>query len=331
MASMSKVSNTLMHRVWNAGIAVAIVAGQIGLPVSAMAAVDSTCLQNANRERATTLQSSYEEYAREMRQVSDTRARDEDSALRNSNTNVQQILLDRATADYEEGKREADRRLQVKLRQGESSYQTRRASCDSNFTGFNGSNYSSSAYNSYYNDPYSNNSSYNNQYYNNSYYNNSYSSSYSNSYYDYSNEYPYDSQYSDSYYRSNRSNYSSSYSNKYNNNYQYDQSTYSYPYTSHPYSNGSYYNYGSYGYPSYGQYVCPQVVMTTLRAGCGYDCQLDSSGCRRCDVSCRAPVRRTCGCAQSFKPVCGQNDVTYINACFADCAGVGIRQTGLCH
>ena len=93
----------------------------------------------------------------------------------------------------------------------------------------------------------------------------------------------------------------------------------------------SYYNnYGS-PYTTGGQYICPQVVMTTLQPGCGYACSLDSTGCRHCEVSCRRATTNDCRCAQTFRPVCGKDDITYINDCYADCADVDVRQTGVCH
>ena len=150
----------------------------------------------------------------------------------------------------------------------------------------------------------------------------------------YNTTYPYNNSYyglPDDYGSFNTYPYSTTNPYTYTNGYEYPYTNgYSYPYD---YGNNTQYynNYGS-PYTTSGQYICPQVVMTILPAGCGYDCSLDSSGCRRCTETCRNSARGSvCRCAQTFRPVCGKDDVTYINDCYADCANVDVRQTGVCH
>lgn len=155
---------------------------------------------------------------------------------------------------------------------------------------------------------------------------NSSSSGNSNSYnYQYQ-QYPYNQQqYGNQYYQYQQY-YSPYQQQSYNYNYNYNQG---YGYS----SSVQYYNNYGVQYNNNGQYICPQVVMSTLPSGCGYDCSLDSSGCRRCEISCRRSAQRTesCGCAQTFRPVCGKDGVTYTNECFADCAGVEVRKMNVCN
>lgn len=130
----------------------------------------------------------------------------------------------------------------------------------------------------------------------------------------------------------------------------YHGASYGYPYNYGSYQNQYYspyggYNYGSgYGYPyglydpygyknflNYGQY-CPQIVMTTLPNGCGYECTRESgTGCTNCRIECRNQSDTTqCICPQVYSPVCGRDSRTYTNSCYATCANTEILYGGVC-
>jgi hypothetical protein len=217
-----------------------------------------------------------------------------------------QNIINAAYQEYSYGQNQANSRLGSKVQQAWNSYYTQTAACDP--SGQQGN-------------PYQYQYSYGNQY--------QYPYNYGQYQYG-SYQYPYGTSYNQSYQYSYPYNYGS-----YNYSYPYSYGNYQYSY---PYDYSNYYNqyqvqyYSNYGvqYNSNGQYICPQVVMTTLPAGCGYDCSTDGSGCRRCDVSCRRSGDQTCRCADSFRPVCGRDGVTYTNECYADCAGVEVRKLNVC-
>jgi len=61
----------------------------------------------------------------------------------------------------------------------------------------------------------------------------------------------------------------------------------------------------------------------------------DGTFCKREDGACSADAPGVCtslpvSCSPAYEPVCGCDGTTYSNACFADVAGVPVRQTGAC-
>ncbi len=282
------------------------------LPISALAAVDQNCMKDASKNLSTELTNVYKKYSDEVRDVAKNLSDNEQKAYKETDAQTQQTILQRSRQEYAYGITEANRRLSSGVYQAWNSYYARQAICDP-----------SSPAPTYYQDP----SYTGNQYYGNSYYNNT-------SYY----QYPYSYQYGYPYaYNSYPYGYSPyTYGNQYPYGGYYQYNAYPY-YNNDPYSQGyhsgvQYYNNYGVQYTSDGRYICPQVIMSPLPAGCGYDCTLDGRGCRQCEVSCRRSQERdyNCGCAQTLRPVCGRDGVTYTNECYADCAGVEVRKLNVC-
>ncbi|HRH92960.1 MAG TPA: Kazal-type serine protease inhibitor family protein [Candidatus Peribacteria bacterium] len=302
---MMTTSNAL-HRLRGCGLTVLTAVLLLGIPASTAAAVDRNCATNASRDLSNQLGKAYDDYSEEMQQLSQQLSNRTQQAYSSSSGNgnnvvANQGVINSAYQEYSYGQNEANNRLGSKIYQAWNSYSIATSACDP-----------SAPSATPYQNPYSG-GQYQNQYYNYQYPYGGYQ------------QYPYGMSYQYNGYN-------------YGNQYQYPYNYYQqYPYDynqGYGYSTGVQY-YGNYGvqYNSNGQYICPQVVMSTLPSGCGYDCSLDSSGCRRCEVSCRRSAQRTesCGCAQTFRPVCGRDGVTYTNECFADCAGVEVRKMNVCN
>ena len=281
-----------------------------GMPMASSAAVDANCFSNASRDLSNELNSAYSDYSDEMEQITKNLSESDKKAYQNTDAQLQQNLINRSRQDYAYGQSEANRRLGSKVYQAWNTYYSKRSSCDPSAS-------SNTSY-QYQQDPYANTYPYQQSYGNPYQYPyNTYQQSYGMYQYPYNYQpYPYSSYGT---YRSPYGGYSYPYEYIYNQGYSYPSSV-------------QYYDNCGVQYNNNGQYICPQVVMTTLPSGCGYDCTLDSSGCRRCEVSCRRSAQRTetCGCAQSFRPVCGKDGVTYTNECYADCAGVEVRKMNVC-
>ncbi len=281
----------------------------LAAPPAAMA-VDRDCVNDSSEQLNEQLSQAYEDYSEEMQQLAEQlnertqMAYVSSSSSNNGNRNqvtLNQGIINAAYQEYSYGQTEANRRLGSKVQQAWNSYYAQSSACDPN-----GNQYHNAGQYQYnqYQYPYGN---YQYQYY----------------------QYPYGNYQQYQSYPYNYGNYQYQYYQPYYQQYQYQ---YYYPHYRGGASSGVQY-YADYGvqYNSNGQYICPQVVMTTLPSGCGYDCALDSSGCRRCEISCRRSVERgTCGCANSLRPVCGKDGVTYTNECQADCAGVDVRKQGVC-
>jgi len=67
-------------------------------------------------------------------------------------------------------------------------------------------------------------------------------------------------------------------------------------------------------------YECPEVLCDLY---CPNGFKQDARGCSICECN-------TCECPEIYSPVCGEDNVTYDNACFADCAGMDIAYAGEC-
>ena len=48
------------------------------------------------------------------------------------------------------------------------------------------------------------------------------------------------------------------------------------------------------------------------------------------DPACKGEARLDCVCPQNYAPVCGCDEVTYVNSCYAECAGVKSWTQGEC-
>lgn len=55
------------------------------------------------------------------------------------------------------------------------------------------------------------------------------------------------------------------------------------------------------------------------------------SNCKtKFNKSCEAVENPDCVCLQIYEPVCGCNDVTYPNSCYAECASITDYEQGEC-
>lgn len=58
---------------------------------------------------------------------------------------------------------------------------------------------------------------------------------------------------------------------------------------------------------------------------------LMSFGCEKSvSADCVANPKEDCVCIEIYKPVCGCDDITYSNACFAACSGIAVVSEGMC-
>lgn len=285
---------SMAHRVRAAGL---LLAAAVLLPAPSFAAVDNNCLSEASRTLSSELTNVYKKYSDEVQNVAKTFSQNEQKAYKETDGQLRQNILQRSRQEYAYGIAEANRRLSSGVYQAWNSYASRQSICNP-----------SAPAPQYYQDP-----QYSGYPYNNTSYYQQYTYPYSYGGYQYS--YPYSYSYPYAY-----------------GNYYYGTKPYQYYHGAAYYGGVQYYNNYGVQYTSDGRYICPQVVMSALPAGCGYDCRLDGRGCRQCEVSCRrSPDRnRQCGCAQTLRPVCGRDGVTYTNECFADCAGVEVRKLNVC-
>jgi hypothetical protein len=114
--------------------------------------------------------------------------------------------------------------------------------------------------------------------------------------------------------------------NRINAGYQ-NQNSFCIPYYQ-PYQYGyNPYNYNNYNYYQQSNYYQPSLPPAS--PGCGYDCYRER-GRQVCYRRCRNYYPATCNCTQDFAPVCGKDNLSYTNACFASCANMTVKYTGMC-
>ena len=74
-------------------------------------------------------------------------------------------------------------------------------------------------------------------------------------------------------------------------------------------------------------FLFPAAILFTLPA------LLALGGCQDCEDGhqlCVAVPDPDCACYELYDPVCGCNDVTYSNSCYAECNGIDVYTPGAC-
>ncbi|MFH1811659.1 MAG: CUB domain-containing protein [Pseudomonadota bacterium] len=79
--------------------------------------------------------------------------------------------------------------------------------------------------------------------------------------------------------------------------------------------------------------VCTLSTCANVRCTSGTRCEMQPGDCAQSPCAAQpacVPDDSACVCIEIYAPVCGDNDVTYDNSCFAGCAAAPVRHDGAC-